>query len=63
MDPAGAGALIGVACLMAFGLGMKIYDIWKEKEKKKEKNPLLSNNEITLRIVRQHSKMNMIVPK
>ena len=63
MDPAGGGALIGVCCLVAVGIGFKVYDIWKQKEATKEAKPLLTTNETTFRIVRQHSKINMVVPK
>lgn len=63
MDPAGIGAMIGVGVLVATGIGFKLYDSWKQKTQTNHLIPLLSRNETTLRIVRQHSKMNMIIPK
>jgi hypothetical protein len=56
MDPGSIGGLIGVGCLVAVGIGVKVYDVWKEQKRTKEMNPLLT-------LVRQHSKMNMVIPK
>lgn len=57
MDPAGVGIIIGVSLLVAFGIGMKVYDIYKQQQETRASTPLLST------VVRQHSKMNMLIPK
>ena len=57
MDPAGVGIVIGVGILVAFGIGMKVYDIYTQQQQTRASTPLLST------VVRQHSKMNMLIPK
>jgi hypothetical protein len=58
MDPAGAGALIGICILVGFGISLKLYDYYKERKKLQNlptiKSPLL---------VRRHSKINTLLPK
>ena len=66
MDSAGTGALIGVSFMVGIGICIKLYDAWKQREESRQptvETPLMPMNETTFRIVRQHSKINMILPK
>ena len=58
MDPAGAGALIGVCILIAFGISMKIYDYYNQAKEIKNLSTVSSPL-----LVRRHSKINTLLPK
>jgi hypothetical protein len=58
MDPAGAGALIGICILIGFGISLKVYDYYKER--KKLQNIFTSSSPL---LVRRHSKINTLLPK
>ena len=68
MDAGGTGALIGGSVIVGIGICTKIYDLWKQRHQAKSRKPtietpLIPMIESPLRIVRQHSKINMILPK
>ena len=65
MDPGGIGALIGLSVLFGFGISRKLCDLWKQRREAKSRQPTVESpmNETTFRIVRQHSKINMVLPK
>lgn len=71
MDAAGVGALIGIGALAALFLCMKLHDLWIErKQQPSHSTPLLlrippqvPESQPNIQIFRQHSKMNMILPK
>jgi hypothetical protein len=65
MDPAGIGALIGISVMLSICISTKMYDSCKLKEK--DIQPILIHFPLkkikSNFIVRQQSKMNMILPK
>jgi hypothetical protein len=65
MDPGGIGALIGVGSLFGVFLCMKLYDFYSKRPRRPSlKTPLIVvKNSKPIMIVRQHSKMNLILPK
>jgi len=73
MDAAGVGALIGIGTLAAVFLCIKLHDIWEQrKQQPSQSTPLLLRippqtqpfqMQPNIQIFRQHSKMNMILPK
>lgn len=65
MDAGATGALIGLSFMVAFGICVKVYDIWSKRQARQPtvETPLMAMNETSFRIVRQHSKINMILPK
>jgi hypothetical protein len=63
MDPGGVGALIGIAGLLGILLCIKVYDLIKQRKKTVNSTiPHLVKMNPTF-VVRQHSKMKMILPK
>lgn len=60
MDPGSVGALIGIGVMISVVLWFRVSEMYEKRKTLSKKTPLLKKPIV---IVRQHSKMNMILPK